>query len=62
MPEPSRQHLQQLREQLDRREAELLEEVRAKEDTGAPGKEPHDQVEDPAEQGEERIREAIVLS
>jgi len=62
MPKPSRQHLQQLREQLDRREAELLEEVRTKEDTGAPSKEPHDQVEDPAEQGEERIREAIVLA
>jgi RNA polymerase-binding transcription factor len=60
MPELSREQIQQLRAQLDRREAELREEVRARGDTGAPGIEPHNQVEDPGEQGEQRIREALV--
>lgn len=56
----SREQIQQLREQLDRREADLLDEVRLTGDTSVPSKEPHDQVEDPAEQGEQRIREALV--
>lgn len=59
MPELSREEIQQLRERLDRREAELLEEVRAKGDSSAPSKEPHNQVEDFGEQGEQRIREAL---
>ena len=60
MPELSREQIQQLRDRLDRREAELLEEVRAKGDTSAPSKEPHNQVEDLGEQGEQRIREAVL--
>jgi DnaK suppressor protein len=62
MPALSKEQLQQLRERLDRREAELIEEVRALDPT-APGpasKEPHNQVEDLGELGEQRIREAVV--
>ena len=52
---------EELRARLDRREAELLEEVRAKSPEAAPppSREPHHQVEDVGEQGEQRIREAL---
>jgi len=52
---------EELRARLDRREAELLEEVRAKSPEAAPppSHEPHHQVEDVGEQGEQRIREAL---
>jgi RNA polymerase-binding transcription factor DksA len=53
--------LQDLRDRLDRREAELVAEVRSKgpEAGVAPGDEPQHQVEDLGEQGEQRIREAV---
>jgi DnaK suppressor protein len=62
MPELNRDRLQQLRARLDQRETELLEEVRAAEDGAqrTPSRNPHNQVEDLGEQGEQRIREAIV--
>jgi DnaK suppressor protein len=58
----SNEQLQQLRDRLDRREAELSEEVRAVDPRGSapPSKEPHNQVEDPGELGEQRIRDAVV--
>ena len=62
MPELSSDQIRQLRERLDRREAELIEEVRAV-DPMAPGpasNEPHNQVEDLGELGEQRIRDAVV--
>jgi RNA polymerase-binding transcription factor DksA len=55
------QQLRELRTQLDRREAELRAEVRAKAPEAAPppiGEAQH-KVEDLGEQGEERIREAV---
>lgn len=57
----TRGQLQDLRARLDRREAELLEEVRVKgpEADRAPSHEPRNQVEDLGEQGELRIREAV---
>ncbi len=50
-----------LRARLDGREAELIEEIRAKSAEAAPppSHEPHNQVEDLGEQGEQRTREAI---
>ena len=61
MAELTREQLDELRARLDRREAELLEEVRAKGPQAGPvpSKEPHNQVEDLGEQGEQRIRDAI---
>ena len=61
MPELTDEQLRELRSRLDRREAELLEEIRAKAPEAAPvpSAEPHNQVEDLGEQGEERIREAV---
>ena len=61
MAEPTRAQIQELRDRLDRREAELLEELRSNgpEAGTAPSKEPRNQVEDFAEQGEQRIREAV---
>ena len=58
----SNEQLQQLRERLDRREAELVEEVRAVDPRApaAPSQEPHNQVEDLGELGEQRIRDAVV--
>jgi RNA polymerase-binding transcription factor DksA len=58
----SHEQMLQLREQLDRREAELLGEVDAvnAQLADAPSKQPHNQVEDNGEQGEQRIREAVV--
>ena len=62
MPELSKDRIQQLRERLDRREAELIEEVHAVDATAPPppSKEPHNQVEDLGELGEQRIRDAVV--
>ena len=62
MPELSKDRIQQLRERLDRREAELIEEVHALDPTAPapPSKEPHNQVEDLGELGEQRIRDAVV--
>jgi len=61
MPELSKDQIRQLRERLDRREAELIEEVRALDPTApAPAsKEPHNIVEDLGELGEQRIRDAV---
>jgi RNA polymerase-binding protein DksA len=61
MAELTKEQLQNLRSRLDSRDAELLEEVRAKgaETAPPPDKDPHDHVEDFAEQGEQRIREAV---
>jgi len=62
MPGLSTGQIQQLRERLDRREAELLAEVHAVDPTApaAPSREPHNQVEDLGELGEQRIRDAVV--
>ena len=62
MPELSKDRIQQLRERLDRREAELIEEVHAVDPTAPapPSKEPHNHVEDLGELGEQRIRDAVV--
>lgn len=62
MPGLSKEQIQQLRARLDRREAELTEEVHAVEATAPapPSKEPHNQVEDLGELGEQRIREAVI--
>jgi DnaK suppressor protein len=61
MAELTKEQLQDLRRRLDRREAELLDELRAKspEADPPPSREPHNQVEDLGEQGEQRIREAV---
>ena len=61
MAELTAEQREELRARLDRREAELLEEVRAKTPEAAPppSREPHNQVEDLGEQGEQRIREAL---
>ena len=61
MAELSADKLHALRTRLDRREAELLEEVdrKRRESAQIPAREPHDQVEDPVEQGEQRIRAAV---
>ena len=62
MPDLSDDQLQRLRQTLDRREVELRGEVEAKR-RGAeavPSREPHNQVEDLGEQGEQRIRDAVV--
>ena len=61
MAELTDEQLQGLRNRLDSRETELLAEVRAKrpEAGPSPSREPHDQVEDLGEQGEQRIREAV---
>jgi len=61
MAELSAAQREELHTRLDRREAELLEEVRAKSPEAAPppSREPHNQVEDLGEQGEQRIREAL---
>jgi len=61
MAELTPEQLDELRARLERREAALLEEVRAKgPEAGAPpSREPHNQVEDLGEQGEQRIREAV---
>jgi DnaK suppressor protein len=58
----SKEQRQDLRDRLDRREAELIDEVRAVDPgaTAPPSKEPHNQVEDPGERGEQRIRDAVV--
>ena len=55
------EQLRELRTRLDRREAELREEVRAKAPEAAPppiGEAQH-KVDDFGEQGEERVREAV---
>jgi DnaK suppressor protein len=61
MAELTDAQLHDLRNRLDRREAELLEDVRAKGPEAAPppSREPRNQVEDFGEQGEQRIREAV---
>ena len=61
MAELTSEQRDELRTKLDRREAELVEEVRAKRPEAAPppSREPHNQVEDLGEQGEQRIREAL---
>jgi RNA polymerase-binding transcription factor DksA len=53
--------LRELGNRLDRREAELVAEVRAKapEAGAAARREPHDQVDDFGAQGEEHIRQAV---
>jgi len=62
MPELSHDQIRQLRERLDRREAQLVAEVHALDPTAPapPSKEPHNQVEDLGELGEQRIRDAVV--
>src|SRR4051812_41793667 len=62
MPQVSKDQIQQLRERLDRREAELIEAVHAVDPTAPapPSKEPHNQVDDLGELGEQRIRDAVV--
>jgi RNA polymerase-binding transcription factor DksA len=62
MAELTREQIRQLRERLDRREAVLIQEVHAVDPTAspAPSKEPHNQVEDLGELGEQRIRDAVV--
>ena len=64
MPALDDAQLQQLRSQLERRRLELVEEVEAVDAqlNGAPSKQPHNQVEDFGEQGEQRIREAVVAA
>lgn len=61
MAELTSDQIAQLRAALDRREAELLGEVRAveHEEADAPSRNPHNQVEDSGEQGEQRTREAV---
>jgi DnaK suppressor protein len=61
MPELSTDQIRALRDRLVAREAELIAEVRAvdREAPPAPSREPHNQVEDLGELGEQRIREAI---
>ena len=61
MAELTAAQLDDLRTRLDRREAELREEVRDKspELEPPPSREPHNQVEDFGEQGEQRFREAV---
>jgi DnaK suppressor protein len=61
MAELTDAQLRDLRNRLDRREAELLEDVRAKGPQAAPppSREPRNHVEDFGEQGEQRIREAV---
>jgi DnaK suppressor protein len=61
MAELTKERLDDLRSRLDRREAELREELRAKGPGSEPppSSEPKNQVEDLGEQGEQRIREAV---
>jgi RNA polymerase-binding transcription factor DksA len=61
MAELTAEQRDDLRMRLDRREAELVDEVRAKSAAAEPppSREPHNQVEDLGEQGEQRIREAL---
>jgi len=58
----TREQIRELRDRLDRREAALIEEVHAVDPTAPapPSKEPHNQVEDLGELGEQRIRDAVV--
>jgi DnaK suppressor protein len=62
MPQLAKEQIQRLRERLERRREELVDEVRAADAQlkDAPSKDPHNQVEDFGEQGEQRIREALV--
>jgi DnaK suppressor protein len=64
MPALDDKQLQQLRTQLERRRAELVDEVEALDAqlSEAPSKQPHNQVEDLGELGEQRIREAVVAA
>ncbi|HEX2543063.1 MAG TPA: TraR/DksA family transcriptional regulator [Caldimonas sp.] len=64
MPALDDTQLQQLRSQLERRRLELLDEVKAVDAqmSEAPSKQPHNQVEDLGELGEQRIREAVVVA
>ena len=61
MAELTAEQRDDLRARLDRRAAELRDQVRAKspEAEPMPSPRPHDEVEDAGEQGEGRIREAI---
>nr|HET7859192.1 TraR/DksA family transcriptional regulator [Caldimonas sp.] len=61
MAELTAEQREELRARLDRREAELRDEIRAKspEAEPPPSGEPHNQVEDSGEQGEERFRKAV---
>ena len=61
MAELTAEQCDDLRARLDRREAELGEEVRDKgpEAEAPASRDPHNQVEDAGEQGEQRIREAV---
>ncbi len=61
MAELTREQRDDLRARLDRREAELGEEIRDKGPEAEPpsSRDPHNQVEDPGEQGEQRIRDAV---
>ena len=64
MPALDDSQLQQLRDRLERRRAELLDEVEAVDAqlSEAPSKQPHNQVEDLGELGEQRIREAVIAA
>ena len=64
MPALDDTQIRQLREQLERRRAELVDEVNAvnAQLAEAPSKQPHNQVEDLGEQGEQRIREAVLAA
>jgi RNA polymerase-binding transcription factor DksA len=62
MPPLGDDQIRQLRDRLDQREAELSEEIRARDPQAraAPTEVPRDEVEDLGEQGEQRMREAVV--
>lgn len=64
MPALDATQLQQLRSQLERRRAELVDEVEAVDAqlSEAPSQDPHHPVEDLGELGEQRIREAVVIA
>ncbi|MBV9892511.1 MAG: hypothetical protein JO090_16730, partial [Rhizobacter sp.] len=61
MAELTAEQRDDLRARLDRRELELGDEIRDKgpEAQPPPSRDPHNQVEDSGEQGEQRIREAV---